>query len=230
MDEQMIVEKLRGMGDARAAAMGVERFGIVTELEYLGVSMPKLRAMGKQLKKDLADSHEVALRLWEQEIHEARIVASLMADPGQMTIGLMNEWAGDFDSWALVDVVVDLFGKTKDAWGRPRVWCGRREEFVKRAGFVLICSLAIHDKRAEDERFREFYPLIRDHATDERYLVKKAVNWAVRQMGKRCRLLNGEMVELCEELLAIEDQTARWIAQDAIRELKSEKILRRLRK
>ncbi|QDU35234.1 DNA alkylation repair enzyme [Poriferisphaera corsica] len=228
MDERIIVEKLRGMRDERAVVMGVQRFGIVTELEYLGVSMPRLRAMGKELKKELADRHEVAMRLWGYEVHEARIVASLIADPERMTVRLMNQWAGDFDSWAMVDVVVDLFGKTKEAWGRPRVWCGRREEFVRRAGFVMMCTLAVHDKEADDERFLEFFPLIKQHATDERNFVKKAVNWSIRQIGKRSLMLNREAVGLSEELLGMGDRTADWIARGAIRELQSEKILARL--
>jgi len=146
-------------------------------------------------------------------------------DPEQVTAAQMERWAGDFDSWAVCDAACCcLFDKTPHAWDKAVAWTGREPEYVKRAGFVLMAALAIHDKRAPDERFEAFLPLLVEHATDERNFVKKAVNWALRQIGKRNRRLNRLAVQIAKEIRQINSKPARWIASDALRELTSDAV------
>ena len=203
---------------------GMARYGIRTE-RALGVPMPALRAMAKEIRKD----HRLAARLWETGIHEARILACLIDDPECVSNDQMESWAGDFDSWDLCDQCCsNLFDRTPYAREKAMEWAGREEEFVKRAGFVLMAALAVHDKKAADEVFLAFLPLIRRESTDERNFVKKAVNWALRQIGKRNLQLNQAAVGLAEEMVLAESGTARWIGRDALRELKSDGVRKRL--
>ncbi|HEY8402882.1 MAG TPA: DNA alkylation repair protein [Cytophagaceae bacterium] len=196
---------------------GMARFGINTE-KALAVRIPELRKLARNIKKD----HALALQLWETEIHEARILAAYIADPKQVTEELMEQWASDFYSWDLCDQVCgNLFDRIPIAFSKAKEWSGREKEYVKRAGFVLMASLAVHNKEAKDAQFTSFFPFIVEGATDERNFVKKAVNWALRQIGKRNAFLGEKAIALSEKLLTINSRSARWIAKDALRELKS---------
>ena len=160
---------------------------------------------------------------------DARLLATLIDDPDKVTPRQMERWAKDFDSWAVCDAACGcLFDRTAYAWRKAVQWTGRREEYVKRAGFVLMATLAVHDKKAPDERFEMFLPLTIQHATDERNFVKKAVNWALRQIGKRNTHLNKLAVQTAGDIRQIDSRAARWIASDALRELTSEKVQARL--
>ncbi len=203
---------------------GMARFGIVTE-KRLGVSVPVMRKIAKTIGRN----HALALQLWETEILEARIVAGMIADPDALTEAQMETWVVGLNSWDVCDqLCMNLFEKSPLAQGKIFEWAGREEEFVKRAAFALIACLAWHDKAAGDEAFVQYFPLIRQEATDPRNFVKKAVNWALRNIGKRNLNLNQAALACAREIAAIDDKTARWIAADAIRELGSEKIQQRL--
>ncbi|MDH3944308.1 MAG: DNA alkylation repair protein, partial [Anaerolineae bacterium] len=180
-----ILAKLKQMGNPEDAE-GMARFGINTEKAY-GIRIPALRKLGKEIGRD----HELALGLWETGMHEARILASMVDDPEQVTEAQMDAWAGDFNSWDLCDQCCgNLFDKTPFAYDKAVEWSGREEEFVKRAGFAMMAWLAVHNKKTEDGLFEVFLPIIVREAPDERNYVKKAVNWALRQIGKRNLALN----------------------------------------
>ncbi|PLX84844.1 MAG: DNA alkylation repair protein [Desulfuromonas sp.] len=220
-----IIDRLKVLSDPEAAA-GMARFGINPERTF-GVSIPKLRALARQAGRD----HVLAGQLWASGIHEARILASMIDDPAAVSMAQMEAWAADFDSWDVCDQTCNnLFRRTPYAWEKAAEWSGRPGEFVKRAGFVLMAVLAVHDKEAADERFEALIPLIAREATDGRNFVKKAVNWALRQIGKRNARLHGLAVEAAGEVGRIESPSARWIGRDALRELESENVRVRLEK
>jgi len=201
------------------------RFGINPE-GTLGASIPTIRNLAKTIGKD----HELALSLWKTGIHEARILASLVDDPTAVTERQMESWVKDFDSWDICDQVCsNLFGRTPFARHKVIEWSGREEEFVKRAGFVLVAALTVHDKKAEDSEFIAFLPMIECGSTDGRNFVKKAVNWALRQIGKRDAALNRAAIAACESIRKKDSPSARWIAADALRELRGEAVQRHLR-
>ena len=205
---------------------GMARFGINSPKAF-GVSAPVIKGIAKKIGKD----HTLALQLWETAYLEARAVAFFVADPKLVTKSLMNKWVRDFDSWAVCDgTCLHLFGYTPHAFEKIFEWCKRKEEFVRRAGFVLIAVLAVHDKKRDDKDFLKFFPLIKEYSTDERNFVKKAVNWAIRQIGKRSMFLNKEAIKLALEIQKIESKSARWIASDALRELRNPKTYVRKRK
>jgi 3-methyladenine DNA glycosylase AlkD len=169
--------------------------------------------------------------LWESGVHEARILASIVDDPSQVTEAQMERWVREFDSWDVCDQVTgNLFDKTPFAYRKAAEWSRREEEFVKRAGFAVMAALAVQDKQASDEALTAFLPLIREQAHDERNFVKKAVNWALRNIGKRNITLNARAIALADELSRSESRAARWIGSDAYRELTSEKVRQRLAK
>ena len=200
------------------------RYGIRTKKAF-GVSAPQLRQLAKELRKE----HELADRLWGTGVHDARILAALIDDPALVTERQMDRWAKDFDTWAVCDSACGcLFDKTPYAWDKATEWIERQEEYVKRAGFVLMAALAVHDKKAPNARFEAFLSLIESHATDERNFVKKAVNWALRQIGKRNLHLNGLAIRAGEQIRRIDSKAARWIAADALRELTGDKVQSRL--
>jgi len=201
---------------------GMARFGISSH-NTLGISIPTLRKLAKRIGKD----HALAQQLWASGIHEARLLAGFIDDPKQVTKKQMDAWAKDFDSWDIVDQVCsNLFDKTPYAYEKVTQWSKSREEFVKRAGFALLAALSVHDKTAEDEVFISYFPIIKREAVDERNYVRKAVNWALRQIGKRNKRLNKEAIALAEEISRIDSKAARWIAADALRELKSDMVKR----
>lgn len=215
-----IVKKLEKLSVPRARE-GMARFGINTE-NALGVSVPNLRKMAREVGKD----RELALQLWDTKIHEARILASMVDDPTLVTGEQMEAWVRDFDSWDLCDqCCANLFEETKFAYQKAVEWSSRKEEFVKRAGFVLMARLAVSGKKAGDKEFLKFLPVIKREACDERNFVKKAVNWALRQIGKRNSVLSKAAIETAKEIQKMDSKSAMWIASDALRELRQrEKI------
>ncbi len=224
MNCNQVIDALKSLAEPDYLA-GMTHFAIKTD-HALGVSAPRMRKLAKEIGTD----HKLALELWESNIHEARIVAVLIDDPRQVTKSQMNNWVRQFDNWAVCDVCCGvLFDKTPFAWDKAIEWSGRKEEFVRRAGFALMAALAVHDKRAPDKKFLQFFDIIKHHADDERNFVKKAVNWALRQIGKRNTRLNKKAVAVAKEIRKMDSPAARWIAADAIRELTNKKILARLR-
>jgi 3-methyladenine DNA glycosylase AlkD len=220
-----ILAELESLGDPANVA-GMARYGI-NPVNTLGVSVPRLRALAKRIGRD----HALAAELWATGVHEARSLAGLVDDPALVTAGQMERWVKEFDSWDICDgVCSNLFDKTPFAYAKAVAWSARSAEYVKRAGFVLMAALAVHDKKAPDERFRNFLPLIERESTDERNFVKKAVNWALRQIGKRNSALHGRAVAAAKRIRSIDSRSARWIAADALRELESDAVRRRLKK
>ena len=218
-----IMQRLKTLSDPEAVK-GMARFGINPENTY-GVSIPNLRKLAKEAGKD----HALAQELWASGIHEARILAGMVDAPKLVSEAQMEAWVKDFDSWDVCDqVCMNLFDKVPLAWRKVSEWSEREEEFVKRAAFALIACFAWHDKSAEDERFINFLPVIVKGATDERNFVKKAVNWALRHIGKRNRNLNRAAIETAKEIQGIDSRAARWIAADALRELTGEAVQKRL--
>ena len=205
---------------------GMAKYGMTVE-KRLGVSVPDMRKLAKEIGRD----HKLALDLWRAGIAEARIVAGMVGDPAKLTEEQMEEWVRDINSWDVCDqVCMNLFEKNQLAWKKIIDWSEREEEFVKRTAFSLIACLAWHDKKASDEKFIELLPVIIREATDERNFVKKAVNWALRNIGKRNLNLNEAAINTAREIQRLDSKSARWIAADAIRELESEAVQIRLRK
>jgi 3-methyladenine DNA glycosylase AlkD len=204
---------------------GMAKYGMAVE-QRLGVSVPDMRKLAKEIGRD----HKLALDLWKTGIAEARIVASLVGDPDKLTEEEMEDWVKGINSWDVCDqVCMNLFEKNQLAWKKIVDWSEREEEFVKRTAFSLIACLAWHDKKASDEKFIELFPIIIREATDERNFVKKAVNWALRNIGKRNLNLNEAAINTAKEIQRLDSKAARWIAADAIRELESENIQKRLK-
>jgi 3-methyladenine DNA glycosylase AlkD len=181
----------------------------------LGISMPVLRQMARQPK-----DHALAAGLWATGVHEARILASLLDEPKKVTPEQMDAWTADFDSWDVCDqVCINLYWHTPWAASKALEWSDRPEEFVRRAGFVMMAVLAVHDKKATDESFEPFFVQMLKHADDPRNFVRKAVNWALRQIGKRNESLRMQAIQVAKQIRAMDSSTARWIAADALREL-----------
>jgi 3-methyladenine DNA glycosylase AlkD len=219
-----VLETLGSMGNPRNVE-GMARFGITVK-KTLGIPVPALKRMARQIGRD----HALAQQLWDSGIHEARHLAALIDEPAKVAERQMERWARDFDSWDVVDgCCTYLFDKTPYAYEKAVEWSRRREEYVKRAAFSLMAVLAVHDKEALDRRFLRFLPIIKRESVDERNFVKKAVNWALRQIGKRNVNLNKAAIKTAQEIREIGSRSARWIAADALRELGSEGVERRLR-
>jgi 3-methyladenine DNA glycosylase AlkD len=203
---------------------GRAQFGI-THKKCFGVRMPELRKIAKKIGKN----HKLAQKLWNFGYAETQILASLIDDPTEVTESQMEKWAADFGSWDVCDqCCMNLFDKTPFAYKKVYEWSEREEEFVKRAAFTLIAVLAVHDKQAKDKKFQEFFPLIIRECGDGRQYVKKAVNWALRGIGKRNMNLNKHAIIVTEQIAKIDSRNAKWIASDALRELRSEKVQNRL--
>lgn len=201
------------------------RFGINVD-NALGISVTQLRKLARQIQRD----HDLAQQLWASGIHEARILASIVDLPSEVSEAQMEAWAAEFNSWDLVDQCCgNLFDKTPFAWDKATQWSRREEQFVKRAGFSLMAYLAVHDKKAPDARFERFLPIIEREASDDRNFVKKSVNWALRQIGKRNGRLNEAAIRRAERIKRIDSKAARWIASDALRELTKPSVQQRVR-
>ena len=204
---------------------GMARFGI-NPANVLGISMPALRKMAKDIGKD----HLLAIELWESGIHEARVLACLVDEPELVTEGQIEKWVREIDSWDICDgCCLNLFIKLPYAYDKAKEWSASPEEFVKRAGFSLMACLAVNDKKAPDSVFLDLLPIIKRESTDERNFVRKSVNWALRQIGKRNVALNGPAIATAQEIAALPSRSARWVANDAIRELTSEAVQARLK-
>jgi len=217
------LEKLHAHAHADQLA-GMANLAIVGE-KRLGVSVPEMRQIAKELKRD----HVLALGLWQTGIPDAMIVASMIDDPQLLTEAQMDDWVRDFTSWDVCDQVCgNLFDKSPPAWKKAGEWAEGDPEFVKRAAFALIACLAWHDKVAGDDKFIALFPLVRRASMDERNFVKKAVSWALRNIGKRNRELNAAAVEAAQALRKLDSKSARWIAADALRELTGEAVQKRL--
>jgi 3-methyladenine DNA glycosylase AlkD len=205
---------------------GMKRYGINTE-NCLGISLYTLRVIAKDIEKN----HKLALDLWENGLHEARLLAPMIDIAKEVDEEQMEQWVLDFNSWDICDQCCsNLFDKTIYAVKKALEWSKREEEFVKRAGFVLMASLSVHDKKMKDADFNPFFAAIIKKCTDERNYVKKAVNWALRSIGKRNLELNNMAIQYAQRLLTFNNKTAKWIARDALRELTSERVLNRLNK
>jgi 3-methyladenine DNA glycosylase AlkD len=219
-----ILTQLKSLGNP-AAAEGMARYGINTEHAY-GVSIPNLRKIARKIGKN----RPLAEALWSSGIHEARILAAMVYPPAEIIGRQMEEWVADFNSWDLCDQCCNnLFRMAVDAHEKAVEWSSRDEEFVKRAGFVLMACLAVHDKKATDAEFLEFLPVIKRESVDSRNFVKKAVNWALRQIGKRHLRLNQAAIATAYKISEMNSAAAKWIAADAIRELESDAVQKRLR-
>jgi 3-methyladenine DNA glycosylase AlkD len=220
-----VLKKLKSLGNPEAVA-DMEKFGITAKESY-GVSIPNLRNTAKEIGKN----HPLALLLWSSGIHDARILATMIDDPKLLTEEQMENWVKDFDSWDVCDQCCNnLLRKTEFAYQKVDEWSNREEEYVKRAAFSLIAVLAVHDKKKDDDVFIKLLSTIKRESTDDRNFVKKAVNWALRQIGKRNLNLNKKAIETAKEIQTKDSQSAKWIASDALRELTSEKIQKRLSK
>ncbi len=220
-----ILKKLKALSNPMAVE-GMARFGISPKNTY-GVSIPILRKMAKEIGRD----HSLAQQLWDSAIHEARILASIIDQPSKVTKKQMDAWIKDFDSWDVCDqCCMNLFDKTPMAWEKAIEWTNREKEFEKRAGFALMACLAWYDKESPDKKFLVFLPAIKREADDNRNYVKKAVNWALRNIGKRNLNLNKKAIETAKEIQKMDSRSAKWIASDAIRELMSEAVHKRLQK
>ena len=205
---------------------GMKRYGIKVDKAF-GVNAPTMYAIAKRIGKN----HKLALELWQTGYHEARHIAAMIDDPKLVTKSQMNKWVKDFNSWDICDgTCSNLFRKTPFTVEKILEWCEKKEEYIRRAGFSLLCYVAVHDKKRDDKDFLQFFPLIKKHSVDERNFVKKAVNWALRQIGKRSKFLNKEALKLAKEIQTLDSKSARWIANDAIRELTNPKILARIKK
>nr|MDO8098609.1 DNA alkylation repair protein [Candidatus Njordarchaeota archaeon] len=225
MEYEEILKRLKSLYSSVAVA-GMARYGINPNKNY-GVSIPNLRIVGKESGID----HHLAQQLWTSGIHDAKILASMIDDPSLVTEQQMENWVKDFDSWDVCDqCCMNLFARTEFARQKVVQWSKRNEEFVKRAAFTLMVVLAVHDKEAPNSDFERFLSIVEREALDERNYVKKAVNWALRQIGKRNLGLNKKAIETAYRIQKLNSKVAKWIASDALRELKGEKVRNRLNK
>jgi 3-methyladenine DNA glycosylase AlkD len=217
--------ELRKHGEQRNVE-GMARFGIRAEKIY-GVSKPKMDAIAKAIGKN----HDLGLGLWETGIHDAKLLGMLICDPERVTSSQMEGWVREFDNWDVCDgTCCHLFVDASPAWEKAFAWSSRKKEFEKRAGFAMAAYLAIHDKTTKDDAYRKFLRAIEREAWDERNFVRKAVNWALRNIGKRNRRLNRDAIVTAERIRRKGTRAGRWIATDALRELKSEAVQTRLQR
>jgi 3-methyladenine DNA glycosylase AlkD len=219
-----VIAQLREMGDPRTID-GLHRFGIHPTTELLGIGLTSLRRVARAHRRD----HELALALWKHPIHEARHLAALVDDPAKVTKAQMLAWTKDFDSWDIVDgCCYSLFDRTPHAVEMTTRFASRKPEFQKRAAFAMIAGMAVHDKEMSNAQFRAFLPLIEAASDDDRNFVRKGVNWALRQIGKRNSALNKNAIAAAERIRATGTRAGRWIAADALRELRSDAVQARL--
>ncbi len=225
MTKEDVLKKLKILANPKAME-GMARFGICMDSAY-GVRVPDIRVVAKEIGKD----HKLAQELWASGIHEARLLASMIDRADMVTEKQMDKWVKDFNSWDVCDMTCfNLFDKTKFVHQKIKEWSKREEEFVKRTGFALMAGLAIHNKNMKDEEFERFFSIIIREAEDDRNFVRKAVNWALRQIGKRNLSLNKKAIRIAKQIQGIDSKTAKWIANDAIRELTNFQIQNRLKK
>jgi 3-methyladenine DNA glycosylase AlkD len=219
-----VLAELKALGSKENRA-GMARFGINTKRAF-GVSMAAMRPLSRKYRRN----HDLAQALWDSGFHEARILAALIDDPKQVTARQMDAWAAEFDSWDLCDqACMKLFAKTPFVEEKVAKWAKDEREFVRRAAFALIAGYTVAAKKADDKEFLRFLPTIEAHAGDARNFVRKAVNWALRQIGKRSQSLHKPALALARKLAASDDKTARWIGKDAVKELTDPVQIERLK-
>ena len=219
-----VLIRLRALANP-AAVDGLARFGIASDGRF-GLSVPVMR----KLAREIGRNHALALELWATRHPEARHVACMIAEPSKLTSAQADRWARDLDSWDITDnFAYDLISRTPMRWAKPAVWARSKHEFTRRAAFAVIAGNAVHDKTAPDNAFAPMLGLIKDAATDDRNFVKKSVNWALRQIGKRNAALNRRAIAAARAIQRIDSRAARWIAADALRELQSDAVQARLR-
>ncbi len=220
-----LLQKLESLGSEEVRA-GMQRFGI-DATNAKGISTPMLKRLAREIGRD----HELASELWASGVFEARALAALIEEPAKVTPAQMERWTRAFDSWAICDACCCYsYRLTPHAWSKAVAWAGAKTEFVKRAGFALMAYLAVHDKTAHDAKFEKLLPLMERESGDNRPFVKKAVNWALRQIGKRNKRLNAKAIATAKRIRAMGTASARWIAADALRELQSDKVQERLKR
>ncbi len=227
MEEKIniILERLKSIANPDNL-IGMAKFGI-TPKNAFGISVPNLRKIAKEIGKD----HNLALKLYKIDYRETRILASMIDIPELVTEEQMEDWVKTFDYWEICDqVCMNLFSRTEYAMKKAIEWSEREEEFVKRAGFTLIACLSWRDKKIKDNDFDLFFDIIKRESKDERNNVKKAVNWALRQIGKRNTGLNKKAIEISKEIMQLNSKSAKWIAKDALRELEDKKTKERIKK
>jgi 3-methyladenine DNA glycosylase AlkD len=225
MDEQVqsAIESLEQMS-SKHDYDNLARFGITANKAF-GVSVANIRLLAKRLGRN----HELAAKLWDTGWYEARMLTSFVDEPARVTPTQMDRWCRDFDNWGITDTLCfHLFDRTPHAWAKVAQWSDKRAEFVKRASFALLASIALHDKKAPDEPFLESLTFIERAAPDDRNFVKKGVSWALRSVGRRNAALHEASVALSRRLVASSEPAARWIGKDAVKELTSPAVLRRL--
>ncbi|MCL5093585.1 MAG: DNA alkylation repair protein [Patescibacteria group bacterium] len=225
MKAEEIIKRLKSQANPKNVE-GMARFGIKADKAF-GVSLSTLRKMAKEIGKD----HELALELWNSDWHEVKMLTGLIDDPKLVTEKQMDVWVSNFDSWDICDTICgSLFDKVPFCYKKALSYTKNKREFVKRAGFVIYAWAAVHDKKEPDETFEKFLEVIKREATDERNYVRKAVNWALREIGKvRSSDLHKKSLEIAYEIQKIDSKSARWIAGDAIRELESDYIKKRFK-
>ena len=220
MTYEQIIEKLKSLGDAEKVAFKAKKFGVVSN-NALGIYHKDLKALAKELPKD----NDLAIQLFESGIYEARLLCSKMFQPKDLTEELLEHWVTTFENWEICDsFCMGLFAKSKFAVSKVIEWSSRTREFEKRAAFTIIAAYCMADKKADNSVFEQFFPIIKREVTDDRIYVKKAVNWALRNIGKRNIDLNKKAIKTANEILEIEVKSAQWIAKNALKELQSEKI------
>jgi len=225
MNKNAIIKEIKSLKNQKNID-GQARYGINPRNNY-GVSISVLREMGKEIGKD----HELAMELWDSDIHDARLLATVIGESEKLTVEQAENMIGQVDSWDICDGLCSgLLRYTPYAYEKAIEWSAREPEFEKRTAFSLMATLAVIDKKASDEKFEQFLPIIKREASDERNYVKKAVNWALRSIGKRNMALNKKALKAAKQLQKSKNKAARWVGNDAVRELESEKVQERLAK
>jgi 3-methyladenine DNA glycosylase AlkD len=225
MTLQQTIQTLRSLGDP-AIVEGMKRFGIDSPNAF-GITAPVMRALAKEIKKN----HTLALKLWDTGYHEAKILAALIADPSKADLKQMDRWANSLENWAQCDAAcAEYFQKTRFALALPLRWSKSKKEFVRRAGIVMIAVIAVHHKKLDDSVLEQYFPILYHYTTDERNFVRKAVNWSLRQTGKRNTVLHKKAIALAKEIQNIPSKSAQWIAADALAELNNPKIIARIQR
>ena len=224
MDTAYVIQCLQDLQEPGYAEK-MNYFGVQGK-NSLGIRMPKLRALAKEIGRDQA----LAEALWHEDIHEAKLLAVLLVEPKKLNEALMDQWGADLYSWDLVDQFCTPWAKMPWTWDKAMAWSRTEPEFLKRAGFVLVVTMSIHHKKLPDERLVPFFARMEEEAWDGRNFVKKAVNWALRTLGKRSLGLHPLAIACAERIKAQSHPSAKWIASDALRELESEKVMARLEK
>ena len=220
---QAALDWLKARG-SKSGRDGMARYALPSEHAF-GVSVGNIQLLAKRLGK----SHELAASLWTSEWHEARMLAAYVDEPARVTSAQMDRWSREFDNWGICDTVCFvLFDRTSHAWSKVKAWSSRNDEYVKRAAFALLWGLTVHDKTAVDRRFVDGLRLIEKAASDERHFVKKAVNMALRAIGKRNAALNANATATAKRLAGSSNPSARWIGRHALRELTSPSVTRRI--